>query len=520
MLSARAMAARRWLPASPAARRRRRAVFRVATALAAAAATAACSDRSPGDGDAFAVRGVIEGFYGRPYTTAERARVIRFIGERGMNAYVYAPKSDPKHRDQWREPYSDAELADFAELATAGDHSGVRLTFAISPGITYRTDDPTDFDLLAAKLEAVHDAGVRGFALLFDDIFDAGADALAEPDFQARLTARVDALVASFGDDSELWFIGHLYAGTGPDLEAGAIDRRLFLAPNPPAAYYDAYAALVAPEVPILWTGPQVISSSITRADAEGFRAFARRPVIVWDNYPANDVFPTDLFMGPYTGRDRELDAAARGIVMNVMIEPAATLVPVATGADYMRDPRGYDPEASWEKAVRDVGGSGAAALRDFAELHRGHPFLAGAVEAPELGGRIAAAFAPDASERDRSALRDQLATIAGLEAAIGGISDGALAADVAPWAHKASLLARAGLNGLDAIAGTGSADAYAAARAEAEALPQLVARDDVSPAIAAIAGPGHPTDRFGDLFGAIDARLDGAASSGPHEPS
>ena len=59
---------------------------------------------------AWAVSGIIEGFYGRPWTWDERAEVMRFCHDRGMRHYVYAPKDDPKHRAEWRSPYDTDEL--------------------------------------------------------------------------------------------------------------------------------------------------------------------------------------------------------------------------------------------------------------------------------------------------------------------------------------------------------------------------------------------------------------------------
>ncbi len=44
------------------------------------------------------IAGVIEGFYGRPWTWAERAAVAVELAGWGMTDYVYAPKDDPKHR--------------------------------------------------------------------------------------------------------------------------------------------------------------------------------------------------------------------------------------------------------------------------------------------------------------------------------------------------------------------------------------------------------------------------------------
>jgi hyaluronoglucosaminidase len=58
--------------------------------------------------------------------------VLAACHEWGMTDYVYAPKDDPKHRTEWRAPYTDAELADFAELAKSGT---LRLGFGISPGL-------------------------------------------------------------------------------------------------------------------------------------------------------------------------------------------------------------------------------------------------------------------------------------------------------------------------------------------------------------------------------------------------
>ena len=56
--------------------------------------------------------GVIEGFYGEPWTITQRVKLIdQFIEFDGLNTYVYAPKDDFKHRQQWREIYTATELS-------------------------------------------------------------------------------------------------------------------------------------------------------------------------------------------------------------------------------------------------------------------------------------------------------------------------------------------------------------------------------------------------------------------------
>jgi hyaluronoglucosaminidase len=484
-------------------------------ALVATVAVVACGDRTtPSESSPFRHRGVIEGFYGTPYDTATRARVIRFIGARGMNAYVYAPKNDPLHRDEWRTPYAEQQLADFGELARVGRDVGVRFYFAIAPGITYDRDDPADFERLAAKVRQVHDRGVTGFALLFDDLLDPASTAL-DPELQAGLTARVAELVASFGGDTDLWFIGHVYTGLAADLRA---NRGLFasLSPEPPQVYYDAYADLVPPELPLMWTGPGVFSARLTRQDAQDFRDFASgRPLVIWDNFPVNDSIARELFLGPYLGRDPDLAEATDGVVLNLMSQPIAGLIAVATAAEYFANPAGYDAEGAWHRAITDVGGAGAAALELFAAQHRGHPVLAGADEAIDLGHRIAAAFPGAGSDLPGvTELRTYLGELAANRAALlATVEDAALLTEIAPWSEKLTALASAGLAGLDALAGTGDAARYRVARDAATALPPAVAQTLSNSGLAVLSGGvvNPPVDRFADLFAAIDARLGGS---------
>ena len=122
------------------------------------------------DHPAMAHRGAIEGFYGSPWTTDERLDLLAFSGRFKLNTYIYAPKDDPYHRDQWREPYPPDRLAALRTLAEAAAANHVRFTFAVSPGVSICYSDPADLDALTAKLEAVYALGVRSFSIALDDI--------------------------------------------------------------------------------------------------------------------------------------------------------------------------------------------------------------------------------------------------------------------------------------------------------------------------------------------------------------
>ena len=471
----------------------------------------------------FRTRGVIEGFYGRPYSWDERATLVRFIGARDMNTYVYAPKDDPLHRAQWRDLYARADIEGFVRLARIASACGVRFVYAIAPGLSYAASDPSEFARLAGKIGQLLDAGVHGIALLFDDL-TADSSAL-NPVVQADLVAQVRELLPAGPCRDAFWFIGNHYAGRGRDLEAG---RVAFpgLYPGHPRDWFDAYAERVPAEVPVGWTGPAVFSARLDAGDAAEFCRFARRPVLVWDNFPVNDaLLRSSLFLGPYLGRDPRLVDEVDGILANLMLQPSAQRIALATVADFLRDPLAYDPESSHAQAVEEVGAAGADALRVFVDHHRSHPVLAPRADAAtlhELAGRALGAT-PEAGAR--GALRAHLdGIVAAMEQLPGSLPDAETWEEIEPWAAKLGSLARAALAGLDAVEGSGPADAFVLLRDVAQALPQSVARTTLPEQLFAWRMQGAPpgeafaffdgitpadgVDRFSDLFEEISGAL------------
>ena len=153
----------------------------------------------------FAVRGVVEGFYGAPWSHDDRLDVISFLAERGMNAYVYAPKDDAKHRAKWRVPYKRKKQGRFADLARHSSAHGVRFGFAISPGLDI------DYDAAAANCFGDHSplrllAGIRevdvigGGAMVRPPVTFEYGDAV--PDLGATLAAagQTDEAVRAYSE--------------------------------------------------------------------------------------------------------------------------------------------------------------------------------------------------------------------------------------------------------------------------------------------------------------------------------
>lgn len=54
--------------------------------------------------------GIIEGYYGRIYTEAERQSLISFISDTGYSYYIYAPKNDCSLRLKWDDKFSKEKI--------------------------------------------------------------------------------------------------------------------------------------------------------------------------------------------------------------------------------------------------------------------------------------------------------------------------------------------------------------------------------------------------------------------------
>ncbi len=381
---------------------------------------------------------MIEGFYGTPWPHSARLDAITFLTERGMNAYVYAPKDDPRHRERWREPYDADESARLRELAAACAAGGARFGFALSPGLDVDYSSTGDRAALIAKLAPLLDAGVDWIVLALDDI----------PPRPRLARDQVD--------------LTHWLLMALRDRDAGV---RLTLVPTEyvgtqPSDYLADLAAGLPPDVAVMWTGPTVCSPRVSAADARDWQAaIGGHPTLLWDNYPVNDgVMARSLHLGAYRGRDADLSDVLDGVLCNPMVQPTASLVALATAAEYLGDPAGYDEAGAWARAIAAVGGSRAGALsaiaracadgplRDAEELdvHRLVTDLADALAGPDWMAPLDAL---------RAAL-DELRAAAGAWAPDGapdGAADheGGLGAELAPWLEQARREADAGLAAL-----------------------------------------------------------------------
>ncbi|HEY3716650.1 MAG TPA: beta-N-acetylglucosaminidase domain-containing protein [Jatrophihabitantaceae bacterium] len=388
------------------------------------------------------LRGVIEGFYGTPWSHAARLDQLDFYGAHKMNTYVYSPKDDPYLRAQWRDPYPADQLAQLKELVDRAIANHVEFTYALSPGLSVCYSSAVDEQALVAKFQSLWDIGVRTFAIPLDDI--------------SYTTWNCDADATKFGT-------GGAAAGAAQSYLLNAVQRD-FIATHPgasrlemvPTEYYDVAAspyknaikAQLDPAVIVEWTGVGVIAPVITQPQAAAAKNVFGHDILVWDNYPVNDYVTNRLLLGPYVGRASGLSSSLTGITANPMIQPDASKIALFNVADYTWNDAAYDPSTSWTASLDEFAGGNADArdaLGAFADLEYYSDI--DKVQAPTLAGKTAAFWS--AWERGSSAgvaaLDAYLKVIQWIPSTLTSyLGDPAFVAETQPWLDSASFWGQA----------------------------------------------------------------------------
>jgi hyaluronoglucosaminidase len=115
-------------------------------------------------------RGLVEGYYGNPYSEADRMGLLEMFGEMKMNVYIYGPKDDAYHKSKWREEYP-AELGKkITEYVNIAKANKIEFMWAIHPGEDIQWN-ATDRANIVNKLKAMCALGVRSFAVFWDDLW-------------------------------------------------------------------------------------------------------------------------------------------------------------------------------------------------------------------------------------------------------------------------------------------------------------------------------------------------------------
>ena len=304
------------------------------------------------DHPAMPVRGTIEGFYGKPWSMAERTEHIEFLAGMKANTYIYSPKDDAFARAKWRDAYPAETLKALGEVVGDANRHHVNFVYAISPGPSICYSDPADLEAIRQKFAALRGIGVRSFYIALDDIeytkWNCAADEtaygpsgeVAAAHAQATLLNAVQADLAAAGHGSLIMVPTEYYNATV-------------------SPYKTTLGKELDPRVVIQWTGTDTVPSSISVADARNATKAFGRKTLLWDNYPVNyyNESAGRLLLAPYERREAGLSTELAGIVSNPMNQEVASRPAVMGLIAFAWNDTGYDAERTWQTAARYLAG-------------------------------------------------------------------------------------------------------------------------------------------------------------------
>ena len=283
-------------------------------------------------------RGVVEGYYGIPWSAEARRSLFAFFGRNKMNTYIYAPKDDPYHHGQGcYQPYPQEKAEEIRNLVQEARKHHVRFVWAIHPSDTVhwaQQNGEEQLGGLCRKMEAMYELGVRDFGVLVDD-------SSGEISSTERQVTLVNYLVEHF-------------IRKHPE-----VNQTVVMCPTGYNRSWADVGALhelgekLAPEVQMMWTGDTVVHD-ITLPGQRWVNEHVGRPTFVWWNWPCNDFKPGRLSMGRAygLGTEEEMKRQMSGFVANPMQQAEASKVGLFGVACYAWNITRFDSLGSWEAGI------------------------------------------------------------------------------------------------------------------------------------------------------------------------
>ena len=404
-------------------------------------------------------RGIVEGYYGYPYSFDVKKDLMQFFKRYKMNTYLYGAKSDPYHSGYWRDAYpesitplqqkngwlSQQMISDLSRLSL---ETKVNFIWAIHPNsgkaVDFHTAESTAGAVadVASKLDKMHALGVRQFAVFLDDAGWDFDDVNNYRDFLNNLQASMEQKYnKGYTNPSDtvlpIHYVPHIYA---IDF---ANDQQL-------QTYFDAIAQTKSNIV--VYTTGSGVWSSLKNADFVRMEQLMKRPVALWWNYPCNDnkdgrIYTADMYttlheMGLPTP-ETEIPQCL-GMVSNPMQQGEVAKICLFGVADYAWNNSAFNPQRNWEASFPRIVGSANAPLYRYLSLYLRH-------DDPDHLGTMIESYKAGCKEGidNGYALRDTLKAVKdaadrmlAMAKSPESASDALLLQDLRPWLMKLSSMA------------------------------------------------------------------------------
>lgn len=322
-------------------------------------------------------RGLVEGYYGYPYSVSVKKDLMHFMMRLKMNTYLYGAKSDPYHSDYWTQPYPTSVTADqeakgwlsqdmVRDIMNVSKQTKVNFIWAIHPGNSFLGSSTVITDIMT-KYTLMYNLGVRQFGVFVDDVsipstqsgYDLNAQRITE--LQEALDAKYNVPGAAPEDTIKpLHFVPQIYCRGFAGSEAQF------------TSFFNALSSTPA-KITIYTTGWGVWSVPNT-SDLNTTASPLGRSVGWWWNYPCNDnadarLYPMDMYSNfndmPAVSSSATLPSTLEhglAIVSNPMQEGEVAKIPLFSVADYAWNTGGFNNTKSWNASFPAIVGKDKAA--------------------------------------------------------------------------------------------------------------------------------------------------------------
>jgi hypothetical protein len=282
--------------------------------------------------------GIIEGYYGTPWSWEARRETVAFLSGHGYGFYLYAPKADRFLRRRWKEPHPEATRGQLIALAAHCRELGVRFGVGLSPFEIYERFDRGARSALDRKLRDLDSVGTQDLAILFDDM---RGDSPELADRQAEIVHW-----AAGRTSADRVIVCPTYYSDDPVLDR-AFGRR-------PQRYVERLGELLDERIAVFWTGEEVCSREIASGHLRRVGEQLGRAPLLWDNYPVNDGqrMSQYLHLRGFTGRPAANAGLLTGHGINPALQPTLTRIPALTLADSYRSADAYQYADSGRRAA------------------------------------------------------------------------------------------------------------------------------------------------------------------------
>lgn len=318
-------------------------------------------------------RGVVEGYYGIPYSYEVTKDLLRFMMRFKMNSYMYGAKDDPYHKGSyWKNAYptslTDAQIKEglltqsmMRDINDVSHETKVSFIWSVHPGNDYLSSSTVVSDIVN-KFKLMYKLGVRQFGIFVDDVSIPSTDegfALNASNL-TKIQNQIDALWNTEGAEpadtvKPIQFVPQIYCRTfaSSDEQEKTFFEALAATPSKVAIYTTGYA---------VWSVPNT-------TDVNRVRNYLGRDVAWWWNYPCNDpaadsykLFTMDMYsnfkdesnIGNSSRPDLDLQNCL-GILSNPMQEGEAAKIALFSIADYTWNSAKFDNSKSWEASFYGI---------------------------------------------------------------------------------------------------------------------------------------------------------------------